>query len=186
MNAVLEQTFLGDNINIRKQTEFVQVVEQGRGEMIAAANTICSKLLEAMKTYTQVRKKLEGKISPNWIESINDINEQLVHLFYEGFISDTPVQWLQHYPRYLKGIEKRLDKLQTHADRDRQASRQFHPLWQHYIKHQDYYYENDSLMNYRWLLEELRISLFAQELKTAHSVSIKKLENKWQEIRKSL
>ena len=186
VNAVLEQTFLDNNNNIRKQDEFESIVEQGRGEMVSTATIICDKLLDAMKTYTQVRKILKGKISHNLIDSINDINEQLEHLFYEGFISDTPVQWLQHYPRYLKGIEKRLDKLQGNAERDRQNLGLLQPLWQNYIDHQNYYYDSETLQNYRWLLEELRISLFAQELKTAQPVSLKKLHNQWEEIRKSL
>ena len=186
VNAVLEQTFLDNNNNIRKQDEFESIVEQGRGEMVSTATIICDKLLDAMKTYTQVRKILKGKISHNLIDSINDINEQLEHLFYEGFISDTPVQWLQHYPRYLKGIEKRLDKLQGNAERDRQNFRQLLPLWQNYTDHQDYYYESEALQDYRWQLEELRISLFAQELKTTQPVSVKKMQYQWQEIRKSL
>ena len=186
INAVLEQTFLRDNTNIRKQSDFEQIIEQDRGEMVNTASTLCTKLLESIKTFTAVRKQLKGKISANWIDSINDINEQLEHLFYEGFISDTPAKWLQHYPRYLNGISKRLDKLQTNAERDYQNTRQLLPLWQNYIDHQDVYYENEALQNYRWLLEELRISLFAQELKTAHPVSVKKLENQWNEIKKML
>lgn len=186
VNAVLEQTFLADNSNIRQQAEFERAIEQGRGDMVATATSICNKLLEAMKTYTQVRKTLKARISPGWIESINDITEQLEHLFYEGFISDTPVEWLQYYPRYLKGIAKRLEKLPAHSERDRQNNRLLQPLWQNYIDHQEHYYESTSLQNYRWLLEELRISLFAQELKTAQPVSVKKLQSQWQQIRKSL
>lgn len=186
VNAVLEQNFLAENSNIRTQLQFHKIIETGRSEMINTANSICSSLLEAMKTYTEIRKRLKNKLSPNWMESINDINEQLEHLFYEGFISDTPPQWLQHYPRYLKGIVRRLEKLQTHADRDRHASREFRPLWQNYIDHQDNYYESDSLQTYRWLLEELRISLFAQELKTASPVSGKKLQSQWEILKQTL
>ena len=112
-----------------------------------------------------------------------DIKDQLEGLFPSGFISNFSFERLQHYPRYLKAIGMRLEKLRTHPERDAQhmadwklVAQPFEREWAIQRKKGN---ENPLLEDFRWLLEELRVSLFAQELKTPTPVSVKRLQKIW-------
>ena len=121
-------------------------------------------------------------------QSVQEMRQHLNELIYNGFIADTPPQWLPHYPRFLKAIEIRLRKLGSAGlVRDQNASAQIAPLWRQY---QERRRENEQreivdpeLEQYRWMLEELRVSLFAQELKTSMPISVKRLEAQWAKLR---
>lgn len=105
---------------------------------------------------------------------------------FKGFLTEVPYPQLQQYPRYLKGIELRLEKYQRELPRQRMLSEQLQQLIRQYrgqleldSKHNRY---NEALNEYRWMLEEYRISLFAQQLGTRTSVSEKRLKQLWQQI----
>ena len=90
---------------------------------------------------------------------------------------------MRHLPRYLKAVDLRLTKLEQHAGRDAPLLAQLAPLWQAYLQRAEKQRKLGSaapaLEDFRWLLEELRVSLFAQELKTAVPVSVKRLQQQW-------
>ncbi|MCW8986536.1 MAG: DUF3418 domain-containing protein, partial [Gammaproteobacteria bacterium] len=94
------------------------------------------------------------------------------------------IEYLTRYPRYLQAIQQRLDKLQQAADRDRQYTDKLAPYWAHFVELNDEYYDHPVFSLYRWMLEEYRVSLFAQGLKTQMPVSEKRVEKQWQEIKK--
>ena len=87
---------------------------------------------------------------------------------------------LAQYPRYLEAIDKRLDALELDPRRDVQRQSEIDPWWQHYL---DYLAEGKpytpELDDYRWLVEEYRVQVFAQQLGTAEKVSKKRLEEAW-------
>ena len=118
---------------------------------------------------------------------MNDIREQLAHLVYPGFILQTPAAWLCHLPRYLKAIQRRLEKLRHAPDKDNQVAAEIAPLWHAYLarseKHLKQGIQDEALQLYRWMLEELRVSLYAQELKTSLPVSVKRLKEQWGKVR---
>ena len=120
------------------------------------------------------------------LDTATDIQLQLDHLFPPNFITVIEQQWLQQYPRYLMAIKKRFDKAKTNATRDRQLRLEFSSLWQEYIKRQasleKQHIDSQQLNHYRWMLEEYRVSLFAQELKTKFPVSEKRLKTYWNEL----
>ena len=120
------------------------------------------------------------------LDTIADIQGQLNYLFPKNFILKVDREWLQQYPRYLIAINKRLDKSKTNSIRDRQARTEFSKLWDEYIKRQaslaKQNIESDQLGHYRWMLEEYRVSLFAQELKTRFPISAKRLKTFWNEL----
>ncbi len=93
---------------------------------------------------------------------------------------DTPATQLKHLGRYLKAINKRLDRLQQNPAKDRPLALQIEPHWQKCKQRMDAARKrgvlSDDLQHYRWLIEEFRVSLFAQELGTAEKVSAKRLE----------
>jgi ATP-dependent helicase HrpA len=115
-----------------------------------------------------------------WHHAVDDIRDQLAHLVYAGFVAATPQQHLVELPRFLAAIALRLDRLRAAPQRDEQNTLEIARLWQNYraflkrgggVLTQD---QDAVLHEFRWMLEELRVSLFAQELKTAYPVSIKR------------
>ena len=118
---------------------------------------------------------------------IQDIEGQLKRLMGKQFVLDTPFERLQHYPRYLKAIGVRLDKLKANPARDTQSMAEYSKLWTNYerraIQLAKLQAADPQIEQFRWLLEELRVGLFAQELRTPVPVSVKRLEKQWEGIK---
>ena len=181
--------FSGDTIkdlnNIRERQVFEQFVllvkaclEENRHEIVQATSN-------ALQSNQQLSRKLKANIPFNLVNTVADIKMQQKLLIYKGFLAQTPLVWLKRMPRYLKGIETRLEKAQQDYRRDGLNQGQVTPLsdalWKKINIKQNHllYLINPKLIKYRWLLEEFRISLFAQELKTIQPVSAKRLEKIW-------
>jgi len=135
--------------------------------------------------YRAIKKVLKNPALTQ-LDVVTDIQGQLNHLFVKNFITCIDQQWLQQYPRYLAGIKKRYEKSQTNATRDRQLRIECSKLWDEYMKRQKslakQHIESEELDHYRWMLEEYRISLFAQELKTKFPISDKRLKAYWNDL----
>ena len=112
-----------------------------------------------------------------------DIEQQLARLVGKRFIRDTPFERLQHYPRYLKAVALRLDKLRADTARDARLMAEYAPLWTNYERRAIVLAKqgvaDPQVEQFRWLLEELRVQLFAQELRTPAPVSVKRLQKMW-------
>ena len=186
LDATLEYCFFNNSAVVRSKSTFEKQLQQGSETLVSTANEICDILGEVFNHYRAIKKQLKKMNKPNWLESIQDIQSQLDHLLYEDFLYYTPMSYLRYYPRYLQGIAYRLDKLQQSAERDRQYTRQLQPWWQHFIENNDSYYDRPLFSHYRWMLEEYRVSLFAQQLKTRIPVSEKRLQKQWQDIKRLL
>jgi ATP-dependent helicase HrpA len=120
--------------------------------------------------------------------NVADVRQHLAELLPRGFVATTPWAWLKHFPRYLRAADMRLKKLlNAGATRDAQAVNDIRPLWRRYVDRRDLHafqgVEDPALAQYRWMIEELRVSLFAQELKTAFPASVKRLEQLFAEVR---
>ncbi|MCX8146095.1 MAG: ATP-dependent RNA helicase HrpA, partial [Azovibrio sp.] len=117
---------------------------------------------------------------------VADIDAQVKRLMGKRFIAATPFERLQHFPRYLKAAQVRLDKLKADPARDARALADYQPLWTQYERKAALLAKqgrsDPQLEQLRWLLEELRVSLFAQELKTPVPVSVKRLQKLWETI----
>lgn len=184
IDASIEMSFFNKQTIIRNKNLFEKRLQHGSEELVKNANNICVILTDVFTRYNDIRKQLQKNTKPNWLVSLSDIQSQLDHLIYEDFLYYTPAEYLNSYPRYLQGIQQRIDKLQQAADRDRQYTNVLNPYWEHFIAHNDEHYDNPVFSLYRWMLEEFRISLFAQGLKTQIPISEKRLENQWQEVKK--
>ena len=117
----------------------------------------------------------------------NDLQRQLSHLFQEGFLTATPWRWLEHYPRYLKGILLRLDRMKSGAlDKDRQQTAELSALYEQFETRQEETNQvgsfDSELDQYGWMLQEYRVSLFAQKLGTSETVSPQRLEKQWKKV----
>jgi ATP-dependent helicase HrpA len=132
-----------------------------------------------------VRKLQAAKAFP---EAVRDVEAQLARLLARDFVAATPWERLQHFPRYLRAASLRLDKLRSDPARDARAMRELGALesrLQREAGRADRAGARDpQLEQFRWLLEELRVQLFAQELRTAVPVSVKRLEKMWQTLRR--
>jgi len=178
-DAIIDSALFAETDEIRSQDLFNTLAENARKNLITIANDICDSVHEALMQYHQIGKRIQGNIPLTWMHAIKDIRQQLACLIYSGFISATPAKWLQHLPRYLQAINLRLDKLERSVDADskRQAELQTHwdRVYQQLIDEPDQWLEPEW-ETYRWMIEEMRVSLFAQALRTALPVSAKKLE----------
>jgi len=148
-------------------------------------NQFTQQLAEILDAYHLLKKRLKNP-PLNWLDAMSDIQEQLNNLFHKNFILETRIDNLNNFSRYLKAIDKRLDKIQSNPDRDRKARIEISALWDDYKKRAVALAKNQQhsqqLESYRWLLEEYRISLFAQEIKTLEPVSAKRLKKIWNDI----
>jgi ATP-dependent helicase HrpA len=122
-----------------------------------------------------------------WQYAIDDIRDQLSRLAGPTCLSTTPWAWLRHCPRYFRAIRARLDALGSGGmAKDRERYEEFLPRWQGYLQwiaqHGPQCEADPELIQYRWMLEEYRVSLFAQKLGTSIPVSPKRLEQQWSKV----
>jgi ATP-dependent helicase HrpA len=177
---VFRQTF-ADYLTIRKQDSFAHALGECRKQIFVQAQETARLLAPTLGTYHDIRKQLKGKVQPAWLEALNDINDQLSHLVYVGFMESLTPEELRHFPRYLKGIQRRLQKLAENPGKDRALRVQIQPYWDQWKERHKQGKTGEGFSEYRWLLEEFRVSLFAQELGTAKPASAKRLEAAWRE-----
>jgi ATP-dependent helicase HrpA len=186
IQGIVDRAFILNCPLVHSAEEFATRKEKGCGNLMITANEFCHLVGDILAEYHQIAKQLSGNLPLAWLHSINDIREQLTYLVYHGFINHTPPTWLSHLPRYLKAIGLRLSKLAENPGRDKQRQAEITPLWlacrQRLETHQHGSKINPALETYRWMLEEYRVSLFAQELGTAYPVSSKRLEAQWKEV----
>jgi len=183
INKTIDDVFLYERITTG--AEFTERLEKGRSELHDNAKRWSRLITDILDEYRAIKKLMKNP-SLSQLDTVTDIQAQLNYLFPENFITVIDQQWLQEYPRYLMAINKRFDKSKTNATRDRQLRIDFSRLWDEYIKRQitleKKHIESEQLDHYRWMLEEYRISLFAQELKTKFPVSEKRLKKFWHEL----
>jgi ATP-dependent helicase HrpA len=169
------------------QADFARRVDQGRSRFNLIAQEIARKATGILNDHAAILKKLAGveKAFPN---AARDIDQQLGRLLAPGWLARTPWDRLQHLPRYLKAVSARIDKLRADPTRDARLAADLASLEQPYRRElaarAKYAAPGAELEQFGWLLEELRVSLFAQELKTPVPVSAKRLAKLWQTLRK--
>jgi ATP-dependent helicase HrpA len=174
----------------RSEREFGERLDNGKGAIVAVAQRYEKLLIDIAESYARIRQLQRNNSQAAWPDAVADIDAQLKQLFRPHFIADTPWQWLQHYPRYLQAVVQRIDKLRGFYARDRELMRELAPLQKQLTdrlqEHPQRWGESQTLRRYRWLLEELRVSLFAQNLRTLEPVSAKRLRDLWKQIENEL
>ncbi|RMG59773.1 MAG: DUF3418 domain-containing protein, partial [Gammaproteobacteria bacterium] len=143
------------------------------------------RLPELLEVRHALLKQLKGTLPLNRIEAAADIRDQLDRLFGRDFLLQANDERLRQYPRYLKAIEHRLQRLDRAPDADRALRVQFLPLWQAFwarIEQTPERLAHPDWQAFRWQLEELRVALFAQQLGTLEPVSLKRLEKRWRTL----
>jgi ATP-dependent helicase HrpA len=158
--------------------------DEGRSRLTLLAQEIARLVGQILAEYAALGKKL-AQAKP-FAAAHADLQAQLDALIGKRFVIDTPYAQLAHFPRYLKGIALRIDKLRADPARDARQFAELQPLAQHYQRAlaQRAGVPDARLTEFRWLLEELRISLFAQELRTPMPVSVKRLHKVWESMQR--
>jgi len=158
--------------------------DEGRSRLTLLAQEISRLVGQILNEYASLTKKLVQ--AKPFAAAHADLQNQLDALAGKRFVVDTPYAQLAHFPRYLKGMALRIDKLRADATRDARQFAEFQPLLQHYQRavSQRGGVVDPRLAEFRWLLEELRISLFAQELRTPMPVSVKRLHKVWESMQR--
>ena len=163
---------------------FVACKNEARGKLTLIAQEIARLATMIVQEAAALPKKLNGL--RGFTATIADVEQQLQRLFRKRFIVEVPPAQLAHYPRYLKAIALRLDKLKSDPARDQQRMADVAALqapWQREMAARKGV-ADPRLEEFRWLLEELRVSLFAQELRTPIPVSGKRLLKVWEAVRR--
>jgi ATP-dependent helicase HrpA len=188
IDAIIDRALFGHAGEVRTREQFLERAQLGWRRMSIAANEVSDQVDAILEKYQALQLQLGKVAAPALIGSFQDMRRHLAELVYDGFVVETPPQWIAHYPRYLGGIESRLRKLlNAGLNRDQAAMAETEPLVRQYreraAKHEGEEMTDPELANYRWMLEELRVSLFAQELKTSMPVSVKRLEAQWAKVK---
>lgn len=184
---IADRAFLADSKLPRSESEFRECLRAGRLQLSEAAAEVSQLLGPLFVNFTEIRRAWEKSASPQWQASRQDIHSQLGQLFVPGFLVRTPWAWLVQFPRYSRAIVLRLQKLVSGAGaRDQQLLTELGPRWGRVLERQKQHRERQlfdpELEACRWLIEEYRVSLFAQELGTALPVSGKRLDQQWLKV----
>jgi ATP-dependent helicase HrpA len=181
IGVALDRAFLLDPLPATA-ADFQRRLEEGRGRLTLIANEVARLAGTILSDYAAAARKIKDtKIQP---EATADAAQQLQRLVPKRFLSATPWARLQHLPRYLKGIVLRLDKLRADPARDAARLAELRPQEQRFwrLVAERKGVADERMEDFRWLLEELRVSFFAQELRTPQPVSIKRLEKAWAQL----
>lgn len=168
---------------VRSEAAFRDRLNDHRGDFVPWAQHQLSIMGKLFAHYRQLMGKLEKNFPLAWAHAHRDIKQQLACLFPDDVLLQMPWEWLQEYPRLLAAIDHRLEKLGGQIGKDRTLSAELEayskqhetraagvPLWK----------QSEPLQQYFWMLQEYRVSLFAQQLGTKLSVSAKRLNKQWE------
>ena len=185
-DRIAELAFLDQPTLPRSEAEFHELLERGRERIGLAVQDVTHLIPGLLEAWHQARLALEQVPSGLWEHAVKDMQQQLQRLTPDRFLADTPWAWLEHYPRYLQAIPRRLDKLRNAGlQRDSQNARVLAQFEQNYEERAAELRErneiDEHLDDFRWMLEEFRVSLFAQELGTLRTVSPQRLQRQWDE-----
>ena len=183
---ILDLTFLEDRPPIRNRHTFTSRLEQNRPRLASVARDVRVLIGRILTRYQTIRRRLADITQTHWMASAMDMSQHLDMLVFRGFLQQVPYRHLKDYPRYLKALEARVEKLSHAATKDRQRIREMaaiHGKWQERSTAARAAGRLDTrLEEIRWMLEELRVSLFAQQIGTAYPVSVKRIETRWREL----
>jgi len=178
VSLAVDRAFLADPLP-NDAASFARRLEEGRGRLTLIAGEVARAAGATLVELAAAQRKLKDARPPK--DVADDITAQIGRLVPGRFLAVTPWPRLAHVPRYLKAIVLRLEKLRADPGRDAARLADLRPLEQRYVRKlaERRGARDVRLDEFRWWLEELRVSLFAQELKTPQPVSVKRLDKIW-------
>ncbi|MCC7485013.1 MAG: ATP-dependent RNA helicase HrpA [Burkholderiales bacterium] len=185
VSAVADRAFIGEDELPRNEKAFDALKQRARARLPAVREAGCRLVAVIAGEWQRTQQRLAAaqKALP---QAVADIRSQVSRLVYKGFLSATPWERLNDLPRYLKAAQRRLDKYPNDPERDARHAGDVNAMWkrceERAAKLARAGERDPRLEDFRWRIEELRVSLWAQELKTPYPVSFKRLDRLWREI----
>jgi ATP-dependent helicase HrpA len=181
IDVALERAFLLEPLPAN-EADFKRRLDEGRGRLTLIANEVARLASTILTEYGAATRKV--KDTRNAADAAADCAQQLQRLMPKRFVAITPWTQLQHFARYLKAIVLRLDKVRADPGRDAGRLAELRPQEQRYwrLVAERKGAVDERMTEFRWLLEELRVSFFAQELRTPQPVSVKRLDKVWTQL----
>ncbi|WP_426343594.1 ATP-dependent RNA helicase HrpA [Pseudoduganella sp. R-32] len=166
------------------EASFIKRKDEGKSRIVLLVNEIARLVSQVLTEYHGLPKRLQGINQ----QVAQDMQQQLQGLVHKRFLIENEFSQLSHFPRYLKAMNVRLEKLRADAARDAKAMAEWNQAaapYQRLMRDKSAGKNTDpKLVEYRWMLEELRVSLFAQELRTPMPVSVKRLMKVWESMQR--
>ena len=179
--ATLQNVFIANQPLVRQAAALDARLHQCRASLFSQYHAIANLAASVLEVAAGCAAETESGLMPS--ESSTDVVVQLAFLVFPGFVAHTPWEHLEHYPRYLQAVHVRLERLRQSPGRDQQRTAQLTPYWQRYTdllaSEAPPPHDPAALATYRWMMEEWRVSLFAQELRTPYPISAKRLDRQW-------
>ena len=168
---------------IRSKEDFETRLRERRGAIDAARAELSALFSSILESAAECAERLETAAPA---EDIYDaVETQLAWLVFPGFLKAVPPERLKHYDRYLRGVRVRIDRARSNPSGDRTKESRVAPYWERYreaiLSTGAKIANRDALAEYRWMVEEFRVSVFAPEVRAAIPVSEKRLDAKWAE-----
>jgi ATP-dependent helicase HrpA len=172
---------------VRDVSSFEQLLSEARSAIGAEFQRRARQLESVLVSTGEVMRIMNGGLEQRRPEVFDDISSQLQDLVYEGFLRDLEPGRLQHYPRYLEAMHFRLQRQELDPARDAELMARVNVHWTRYLELIQSGVEYDEALDqYRWLVEEYRVSIFAQKLGTAEKTSTKRLSESWRKVMESV
>lgn len=169
--------------SIRDEPAFKALLASVRAESGLLFRKQSGFLDKTLKLWSEISNQLDDDYYHHRPAVFNDMRSQLDDMLYEGFLTDLPPDRLEYYPRYLEAMRIRLGSVDKDPNRDAARMIEIAPFWHQYLQLLEEGREYDAAVDeYRWLMEEFRVSLFAQQLGTRAKVSVQRLQKAWQKI----
>ena len=180
--TLADRAFIGDDAMPRDERAFREQIARAKQRIPVVADALGKTIVQVAEAYAALQINLHsaGGRAKAVVPTLSQWRDRLVHA---GFLNQTPWAQLQHLPRYLRALGKRLEKYLTMPEREPRNGPVLAAYWQRYEAERLRCGPNVSVavLQFRWLIEELQVSLFAQELKTPFPVSAKRLDKAWAE-----
>lgn len=178
------------NQNIQNQDQYQKLLDYTKTNINETVIDIAKQVESILTLHYNINKKLKGRVDLSLAFALSDIKKQLSNLVYKGFVADSGYKRLADVYRYLLAIEKRIEKLMGNVTKDRQSMNIIEEVENQYEKWVNSLPQivrsKDSIINIRWMIQELRVNLFAQQLGTPYPISPKRVKQQIELVKSEL
>ncbi|MEM9103950.1 MAG: DUF3418 domain-containing protein, partial [Pseudomonadota bacterium] len=191
-NALIEQVLLAaaghliDGGNIQTKADFTNKIQSVESGLTSAVNSLAELLYQVLKTLKSCQRLLRTCKNLQLMKSVNDMQAQIQSLFFDGFLESIAFEKLENYPRFLKAIEIRIERMDLNPAKEQLSLKEIQPWQEELEKMQGIQSDRaawpEAWTELRWMIEEFRVSLFAQGVKTEFPISAKRLNKQLEKI----
>ena len=185
---VLNASELRD-MDCRHENEFISALDQCNRRIVRVAQEMEQVVINTLRPLTSLQPQLSRQAA-KWPSAINDVQQQLADLLRPGFLVETPQASLAQFPRFMKAVSVRVERLAAQPQKDAQCQSLLEtlraPLEEERRRNPGLLLDSNAAARYWLMLQEFRVSLFAQHLGTSQPVSEKRLKRQWERVKEEL